>query len=152
MAQVRRTSAKSLVMSYDVAVFDPAAPPGDRIGFLSWYTEIARGGDGTLVSNPAIVSPALQAWYRDMIKGFPATNGPDDAGLAATENDNRAEYRFAPNAVFVGFQWEASRHAQRQAMKLARRHAVGFFDVSGDSGAVWAPSAKGIYQLIHRND
>ena len=138
-------------MSYDLMIFDPAGPPPDRIGFLSWYTDIARSGDGRLVTNPAIAAPALQAWYRDMIKGFPATSGPDDAGIAAMDNDNRAEYRFAPNAVFGAFQWEASRHVQRQAVKLARAHNVGFFDVSGEDGVVWGPSSKGFYQLLHRN-
>ncbi|MDP3739267.1 MAG: hypothetical protein Q8R02_17890 [Hyphomonadaceae bacterium] len=138
-------------MSYDLLVFDPAAPPADRIGFLSWYTDMARAGDGRLVTNPVVASAPLQAWYRDMIKGFPATSGPDNAGLAAIDNDNRAEYRFAPGAVFAAFQWEASRHAQRQAVKLARTHNVGFFDVSGNDGTVWGPSAKGFYQVLHRN-
>lgn len=138
-------------MSYDLLVFDPATPPSDRIGFLSWYTDLARWGDGKLVSNPAVAAPVLQAWYRDMIKGFPATNGPDNAGIAAMENDNRAEYRFSQSAVFGAFQWEASRHAHRQAQKFARMHNVGFFDVSGDNGAVWGPSPKGFYQILHRN-
>jgi len=138
-------------VSYDLVIFDPAGPPADRIGFLSWYTDLARWGD-RLGSNPAVAAPALQAWYRDMIRGgFPATNGPDNAGIAAMENDNRAEYRFSPQAVFAGFQWEASRHAHRQAQKLARVHTVGFFDVSGDTGTVWGPSPKGFYQVLHRN-
>lgn len=137
-------------MSYDLMVFEPAAPPGDRLGFLSWYTEIARWSE-RLVLNPDNTSPVLQAWYRDMIKGFPAVSGPDGDGLATMDNDNRAEYRFSPTAVLASFQWEASRHANRQAIKLARAHGVGFFEVSGDSAGVWAPSEKGVYRLMHRS-
>jgi hypothetical protein len=137
-------------MSYDLMVFDPAAPPGDRIGFLSWYSDTARWGDGSLVSDPAGAPPALQAWYRDMIRQFPATTGPDARDQSSHHEDRYAEYRFCSKAVFAAFQWEASRHAQMQALKLARMHGVGLFEVSGENGSVWAPE-KGQFKLVHSN-
>jgi hypothetical protein len=139
-------------MSYDLMVFDPAGPPSDRLGFLNWYAEVARMGDGKLTSDPATTGPALQAWYRDMIREFPAVNGPDATGSADMDNVKRTEYRFTEKAIIASFQWEASRHALRQAGKVARRHSVGLFDVSGETGAVWAPTSKGHYALTHRNE
>ena len=137
-------------MSYDVMVFDTAGVPTDRAGFLAWYSGVARLGDGRPVADPAIASPVLRAWYADMRKGFPAISGPDAGDIAVMENDNRAEYRFAPNAVFASFTWEASRLAQRQAQKLARAHGIGLFDVSSNDAAVWSPNDKGMFQVIHR--
>lgn len=138
-----------VLMSYDLMIFDPASPPADRTGFLSWYSDIARWGDGRLVTDPSVTMPAVQAWYREMIRTFPAATGPD---AAPCRNEERiAEYRFAPKAVLAAFQWEAARPAQLQAVKLARIHGVGLFEVSGEDGPVWAPD-KGIFKLIHKND
>ncbi|HVY90515.1 MAG TPA: hypothetical protein VG942_16735 [Hyphomonadaceae bacterium] len=136
-------------MSYDLMVFDPAGPPADRTGFLSWYSDIARWGDGRLASDPSATAPAVQAWYRDMIRSYPAVTGPDAAPGRIEERN--AEYRFAPKAVFAAFQWEVARPVQLQAVKLARIHGVGLFEVSGDEGAVWAPD-KGAFKLIHKNE
>ena len=139
-------------MSYDLMVFDPSAPPGDRDGFLAWYADLARMGDGRASADPSIATPALQAWYRDMARLFPAVSGTDAVSITSYENEHIAEYRFMPTAIFAGFQWEASRHALMRASKLARLHNIGFFDASGDNAAVWAPADKGLYKLIHRNE
>ena len=132
-------------------VFDPAGPPSDRAGFLAWYSAVARMGDGKLTTDPSVAMPALRAWHQDMIKHFPSSIGPDGRPLAEMDDENRTEYRFTDQAVFAGFQWEASRHAHRQASKLARMHNIGLFEVSGETAAVWGPTPKGLYTLIHRN-
>ncbi len=139
-------------MSYDLVVFEAGAAPGDRAEFLAWYTEAARLGDCILSSNPATATPMLQAWYRDMIKQFPPVDGPDAVWIGDRDSQLVADYRFTPAAVFVAFQWEASRHAHRQAIKLARTHGVGFFDASGEDTAVWGPSPKGAYTILHRSE
>lgn len=138
-------------MSYDLMLFDPAGPPADRAGFLAWYSSVARMGDGKLTTDPSVAMPALRAWHQDMVRHFPSAFGPDGGQLGEIDDENRAEYRFTEQAVFASFQWEASRHAHRQASKLARMHHIGLFEVSGDTAAVWAPTAKGFFALIHRN-
>ena len=139
-------------MSYDVMVFEPSAAPADRAGFLAWYSSVACTGDGKLTNDPATTTPALQAWFRDMIRYFPSTVGPDGSALMDIEDNKHGEYRFAEPAVFAGFHWESSRHVYRQATKLARTHNVGFFEVSGETAAVWGPTPKGHYALMHRNE
>ncbi|MBI1362070.1 MAG: hypothetical protein GC155_17475 [Alphaproteobacteria bacterium] len=138
-------------MSYDLVVFESGAAPEDRAEFLAWYTEAARLGDCILSSDPATTSPHLRAWYRNMIEQFPPIDGPDAVWIGDRDNQCVADYRFTPVAVFVAFQWEASRHAHRQAIKLARNHRVGFFDASGEDTAVWGMSSKGAYTILHRN-
>jgi hypothetical protein len=141
-------------MSYDLVVFEPGAAPADRNGFLAWYTEAAQLGlgDGRLACNSDATAPILQAWYRDMIKAFPALIGPDAPAVREMDDDRIAEYRFGPNAIFASFQWEASRKVQLQALRLARSHGVGLFDACGPTCAVWGPTDKGYYGVIHRSD
>ena len=139
-------------MSYDLVIFEPAAPPADRNGFLVWYTEVARLGDGSLACNPAATAPILQAWYRDMIKAFPALIGPDAPAYRDIDDNRPAEYRFCQSAIFASFQWEASRKVQLQALRLARSHAVGLFDASGATCAVWGPTDRGYYGVVHRSE
>lgn len=139
-------------MSYDLVVFEPGAAPVDRNGFLAWYTEVARLGDGTLACNSAATAPILQAWYRDMIKAFPALIGPDAPAVRERDDERIAEYRFGPNAIFASFQWEVSRKVQLQALRLARSHGVGLFDACGATCAVWAPTEKGYYGVVHRGE
>jgi hypothetical protein len=138
-------------MSYDLMIFDPAGPPADRAGFLAWYASVARMGDGKLSTDASVTMPALRSWYQDMAKQFPSVFGPDGSRRVDLDTDNRTEYRFTDQAVFASFQWEASRHAYRQANKLTRFYNVGLFEVSGDTAAVWGPTPKGFYALIHRN-
>ena len=123
-------------MSYDLVVFEPDAAPADRNGFLTWYTEAAQLGDGKLACNPTATAPILQAWYRDMIKAFPALIGPDAPAFREIDDERSAEYRFGPTAIFASFQWEASRKVQLQALRLARSHGVGLFDACGPTCAI----------------
>jgi hypothetical protein len=139
-------------MSYDLVVFEPAAAPADRDGFLAWYAEAARLEDGSLACNPSATAPILQAWYRDMIKAFPALAGPDAPAFREIDDDRSAEYRFGPSAIFASFQWEASRKVQLQALRLARSHGVGLFDACGATCPVWGPTERGYYGIVHRSD
>ena len=139
-------------MSYDLVVFEPDAAPADRNGFRTWYTEAAHLGDGKLAGNPTAPAPVLQAWYRDMIKAFPALIGPDAPAFREIDDERSAEYRFGPTAIFASFQWEASRKVQLQALRLARSHGVGLFDACGPTCAVWGPTEKGYYGVVHRSE
>jgi hypothetical protein len=136
-------------MSYDLVIFEPAAPPADRNGFLVWYTEVARLGDGSLACDPAATAPVLRAWYRDMIKAFPALAAP---AYREVDDELSAEYRFGPSAIFASFQWEVSRKVQLQALRLARSYGVGLFDASGATCAVWGPTDRGYYGVVHRSE
>lgn len=139
-------------MSYDLVAFDPSAAPADRDAFLAWYAEAARLEDGSLACDPAATAPILRAWYRDMIKAFPALLGPDAPAFRERDDERTAEYRFGASAIFASFQWEASRKVQLQALRLARSHGVGLFDACGTTCAVWGPTGKGFYGVVHRSE
>ncbi len=135
-------------MSYDLFVFEPDVAPKERDAFLAWFEEIVEGDSSDA---PAFTTPRLQAWYRDMIGRFPPMNGPDAPSDddAAFDSPMITGYQFASAAIYLDFRWSVAREAYDQVLNLAAKHDVGFFDVSGDDGAVWLPSANGGYSVAH---
>jgi GMP synthase-like glutamine amidotransferase len=137
-------------MSYDLVVFDPAAAPRDRSGFLDWIKYALSAADAPLRSDPAAASPALCAWHRDMCESFPAGDGPRAYDPFSTQATKNATYRFAAHAILAGFHWEVSGAALYRVKKLAQTHGLGLFDASGADGAVWMESGRGRFEVAHR--
>lgn len=137
-------------MSYDLLVFEPgAAPVHDRLAFLAWFKQVVRLREGHLASDPARTSPALRGWYEEMTQVFPHVVG-GHAGLDDSDNF-KADYRFAPHAVFARFEWPVSRKAHYHAMKHARLKHLGFFDASGETAAAYT-FVKGRFMIAHAGD
>lgn len=137
-------------MSYDLVVFDPAAAPRDRNGFLDWIKYALSAADGPPRTDPAAASPGLWAWHRDMCEMFPAGDGPRAYDPFSTQATKNATYRFASHAILAGFHWEVSGPALYRVKKLAQAHSLGLFDASGADGAVWIASARGRFEIVHR--
>ena len=137
-------------LSYDLMVFQPEAVPRDREKFFEWFRLVTRWAEGHDYNDPRNTTPALQAWYQEMIKTFPAMNGPD--GVVA--DDPRFDsgyvtgYCCASNAIYLDFRWSVQEEAYRHVLMYAAKHQVGFFDVSASDGAVWQPTSDG-YKVVH---
>jgi len=135
-------------MSYDLMVFDPASAPRTRAAFLSWYEQQQSGDEDTPPSeDPRSLTPALQAWFVEMIQTFPPLNGP----LASDENiDNpkTTDYGLSRTYVYACFAWSQAEAAFKHTVKLAEKHHVGFFNVSSDDSDVYAPGANGKLQRV----
>ena len=140
-------------MAYDLYAFDLFAAPRDRYDFLDWISRSFRSVDGPLGSDPSRSTPALQAWQRDMALGFPGAADPhrafDPESACASKNAN---YRFAQSAVQASFEWDSCGPALFRAKKAAQAHGVGLFDASSHDGVVWMISARGRWEVAHRND
>jgi len=132
-------------MSYDLAVFDPSAPPPNHAGFLAWYKEQIKWGEGHSYDDPKITTPALRDWFLEMIKTYPALNGPY-ASEANIDNLKTTDYSVGRTMIYAGFGWSQMEGAYRSVFFLANKHRVGFFDVSADDGQVWLPKND---QYIH---
>jgi hypothetical protein len=139
-------------MSYDLVVFDPAAAPRDRAGFLEWIKYALGVADGHARTDPTAASPELWAWHRDMCEVFPAGDGPRAYDPFSTQATKNATYRFAANVILAGFHWEVSGAALHRVKKLAQTHRLGLFDASGTDGAVWMMSDRGKFEIVHRAD
>jgi hypothetical protein len=73
---------------------------------------------------------------------FPAMNGPD----ASDDNDSDrvTGYTCAGSAIYADFRWSAAEPANATSFELARKHKLGFWDVSS-STEVWGPTSDGGY-------
>jgi hypothetical protein len=124
-------------------VFDPASAPRKRAAFLEWYEQQQSGDEDAPPSDdPKSLTPALQAWFAEMIETFPPLNGP----LARDENvDNpkTTDYGLGRTYVYACFGWSQAEAAYKHLVKLAVKHRVGFFNVSSDEGDVWIPGPRG---------
>jgi hypothetical protein len=139
-------------MSYDLAVFDPTVAPRDRGEFEDWYGQVSEWEEEPEYTAISKCPPALQAWYRDMLKTFGALNGPDAVQLDdhdAESGSMVSDYCVARHLVYVGFAWSKADLAYETAMALAAKHGVGFLDASGDTGAAYFPDGKGGLELVH---
>ena len=161
-------------VSYDLAVFDAVAAPRNAPEFTKWYDAQTRWEELHSYDDPAVSTPALRAWFMEMIRDFPPMNGPfaavNDAGSARTSGDGHQRRRFSLaglfrslrdrddawtsdysvgySIIYVGFAWSKAQAAYRACYRLAAKHRVGFIDVSSDEGDVWFPDGVGGAGLV----
>jgi hypothetical protein len=125
-------------MSYDLMVFEAAAAPEAREDFLLWYQQQTQWSEGHGYDDPKVSSQPLRAWFMEMIESFPAMNGPyasDDV-----DNPELTDYSVGKDVVYAAFAWSQADSAFASMVSIAKKHNVGFFDVSADEGAIVIPS------------
>jgi hypothetical protein len=120
-------------------VFDAAAAPRDRAGFLAWYEKQSEWQESHGYNNPDIPAPALKKWFREIIQAFPPMNGP----LASDDPDDPkvTDYSLGRSVIYGAFAWSEAEAAYKHVKELAAKHEVGFFDISGEHGDIWWPVA-----------
>lgn len=130
-------------MSYDLMVFAPEAAPSKRAAFLDWYDEQTEWDEDQAYDNPAIATPALQAFYAELAAEFPPA--PDDS-----EEDAGTEYTIGSSLMYMSFlDWDKIDRAHEAVFSLAGKHGLGFFDVSSDLAEAWLPDKKGGLRIAH---
>src|SRR6266446_4847924 len=134
-------------MSYDLMVFDPKAPPAGRAGFMAWYRQQTGWQEGHSYNDPEVSTPELRGWFLEIITKYPAMNGPhasDDV-----DNPKVTDYSVGKSVIYAAFAWSEAKAAFENMFSLAKKHRVGFFDVSAGNGGVWVPESTGAYSCIH---
>jgi hypothetical protein len=132
-------------MSYDLMVFDPAAGPREPAAFMTWYRQQTEWAESHDYNNPETPTPALRAWFQEMIQSYPPMNGP----LASSNPDDPqvTDYSVGCVVIYAAFAWSQAEEAYRQMLELARKHRVGLFDTSSIDGAVWLPKPNGAFEI-----
>ncbi|VVE36385.1 hypothetical protein PIN31009_03890 [Pandoraea iniqua] len=124
-------------MSYDLMVFEPTAAPKDRQQFMTWFQGQTAWSEAHSYDDPVVSSPALQAWFLEMVQHFPAMNGPyasDDV-----DDPKVTDYCVGQVVIYSAFAWSCAEEAYGAMKRLADKHSVGFFDVSADQGEIIFP-------------
>lgn len=124
-------------MSYDLMVFEKESAPKNRKDFMDWYGKQTEWSESHNYDDPKVSSSKLHVWFIEMIKAFPAMNGPfasDDY-----DNDNVSDYSIGKDVIYVAFAWSVAEQAYKTMIDLAEKVGVGFFDVSSDNGGIYFP-------------
>jgi hypothetical protein len=135
-------------MSYDLMVFDPASAPMEREAFMGWFRDQTEWKDEIDYNNPENCTDTLRAWLFEMMKKYPAMNGPFAPEYDGGDTTWITGYSIGPKSIYIDFRWSAADSAFRDTFACAKKHGVGFFDVSSDDGGVWVPTSDG-YVRIH---
>lgn len=125
-------------------VFAPDAAPKKRPAFLDWYDEQTEWDEDHGYDDPAVATPALQAFYADLAAVFPplAATAPEDA--------TGTDYTVGRALIYLSFSdWDQIDQAHESVYSLAAKHGLGFFDVSSDLAEVWLPDNKGGLRIAH---
>ena len=93
-----------------------------------------------------VSSANLKKWFLDMIQIFPTMNGffaPDDTLNDGEELDRRlADYNIGQDVIYVAFEFSVAVEAYDNMLRLALKHDVGFFDVSGNGDIIVSENKK----------
>ena len=128
-------------------VFDPDGPPPDRAGFMDWYFPQTEWAEDHGYDDPQVCTTALRSWFLEMIKAYPAMNGP--YAVDDPDHPKVTDYSVGRAVIYAAFAWSEAEGAYRAMFELAKKHKVGFFDVSADDGEVWMPTPNGDYACVH---
>lgn len=131
-------------MSYDLMVFEKTKAPKTRKEFLTWFEKQTEQGEDHDYQTISVSSPALQNWFLEMKETFPPMNGeyaPDIELLVENEDldSHVVDYSIGKEVIYAAFAWSTAEEAYDLTRKLAKKHAVGFFDVSGNDGDIILP-------------
>lgn len=132
-------------MSYDLMVFERTKAPQKHKDFLEWYEKETEWKEEHDYDDPAVTSPALKSWYEEITKTFPNMNGPDAPNEEPDDEDAEAhltDYSIGHHVIYAAFAWSVADEAYEVTKALARKHNVGFFDVSGEEGEVYLPDGN----------
>lgn len=125
-------------------VFAPDAAPKKRPAFLDWYEEQTEWEEDHGYDDPAVATPALQAFHAGLAAVFPPVPPGEDEPQSGTE------YTIARGLIYLSFlDWDRIDQAHETVFALAAKHGLGFFDVSSDLAEVWLPDNKGGLRIAH---
>lgn len=128
-------------MSYDLMVFEPSSAPKNRKEFMEWYDAQTEWTEEHSYDDPKVTTPALQAWFTDMVETFPPMNGP----LASDDEDDPkvTDHNIGKYIIYSAFAWSCAEEAYTLMRELSIKHNIGFFDVSADNGEILFPGIEG---------
>lgn len=135
-------------MSYDLMVFEKTAAPKNRTDFMKWYGQQTEWSENHEYDDPKVSSNDLRNWFMEIIKKFPAMNGPlapSEEELDKMENGlYGTDYSVGKDIIYGAFAWSLAEEAHETVKRLAKEYNVGFFDVSSDEGEIVFPDGKTI--------
>lgn len=123
-------------MSYDILIFEPDAVTDE--GFPQWWEQVSRWEELRDYDTTEGSTPAIRAFYRDLIRAFPPFNGPDalsDAELEEREAKGLpvADYTIGADYIYIGVGWSDANALVKIVGQMAWTQRLAVAYVSEDS-------------------
>ena len=132
-------------MSYDLMVFNVQSAPSNKKDFHKWYDKQVEWNEDHSYDDPSVSSKELRNWFEEMMKEYPAMNGP----FASDDVDDPkvTDYSVGRDVIYAAFAYSVAQEARNRMFELATKHKLGFFDIS-ESGAIVTPGPDGVMYEI----
>ena len=123
-------------MSYDLLIFEPDSTTDED--FPQWWEQVSRWEEPRDYDTTEGSSPAIRAFYRDLIRAFPPFNGPDalsDAELEGREEQGLpvADYTIGADYIYIGVGWSDANALVKIVGQMAWTQRLAVAYVSEDS-------------------
>ena len=124
-------------MSYDLLIFEPDSTTDED--FPQWWKQVVAQWDGLRdFSTIDGSTPAIRAFYRDLIRAFPPFNGPDalsDAELEEREEQGLpiADYTIGADYIYISVGWSDANALVKIVGQMAWTQRLAVAYVSEDS-------------------
>jgi len=123
-------------MSYDILIFEPDAVTDED--FPQWWEQVSRWEEPRDYDTTEGSTPAIRAFYRDLIRAFPPFNGPDalsDAELEEREEQGLpvADYTIGADYIYIGVGWSDANARVKSVGEMAWTQRLAVAYVSEDS-------------------
>lgn len=131
-------------------IFNPNSAPRKREEFMDWYDNQTKWKEDHSYDDPKVTSEEIRNWFLEMIKTFPAMNGPyayDDI-----DNPKMTDYSIGKDIIYAAFAWSEAENAYPKMLELAEKYKVGFFDVSASDGNILFPNSDNGFSKIDNPD
>ena len=123
-------------MSYDILIFEPDAVTDED--FPQWWEQVSRWEEPRDYDTTEGSTPAIRAFYCDVIRSFPPFNGPDalsDAELEEREEQGLpvADYTIGADYIYIGVGWSDANALVKIVGQMAWTQRLAVAYVSEDS-------------------
>ena len=123
-------------MSYDLLIFEPDSATDED--FPQWWDRVSRWEEPHHYDSIERATPAIRAFYRDLIRIFPPFNGPD--ALSDDEVDARlaqglpvADYTIGADYIYISVGWSDANALVKIVGQMAWTQRLAVAYVSEDS-------------------
>ena len=123
-------------MSYDILIFEPDAVTDED--FPQWWEQVSRWEELRDYDTTEGSTPAIRAFYRDLIRAFPPFNGPDALSDAELEDREAkglpvADYTIGADYIYIGVGWSDANALVKIVGQMAWTQRLAVAYVSEDS-------------------
>ena len=123
-------------MSYDILIFEPDVVTDED--FPQWWEQVSRWEEPRDYDTTEGSTPAIRAFYRDLIRAFPPFNGPDALSDAELEDREAkglpvADYTIGADYIYIGVGWSDANALVKIVGQMAWTQRLTVAYVSEDS-------------------